>query len=159
MATRGRKPKPAAQKKLAGNPGRRPLRDEPKPMPGAPSEPSHLTVAGKEAWVWLCVQLDIMGTLAQSDVALMTMYCDTWSEYCMVRKQVSKMGMAGIVITSEKGTLYINPLLNAEAMLKKQLMAQLSELGLSPISRARLTTQKTEKENPKDRFFKPRIAG
>ena len=159
MATRGRKPKPAATKRRAGNPGRRPLKDEPEPTPGAPEMPAHLEKVGKEAWLWLCAQLHTMGILATSDVAIMTLYCDTWTEYVMVRTRINEMGIAGMLLTSAKtGSIYVNPLMNIESTLKKQLMSCLAELGLSPTARARLTTTKPREENAKDKYFKPRIA-
>jgi len=153
--TPGRKPKPTAVKELEGNPGRRPLNGtEPRPVAEAPPMPEHLDAEGRKAWEWLTGELEQMRILARSDVAIMTLYCDTWSQYVGARKQLGPLGPAGFVLRSEKGGFYINPLLNVEASLKKQLAGYLSELGLSPSSRTRLHVQPAkEVTEGKARFF------
>ena len=157
MAIRGRKPKPTAVKRLAGNPGKRPLNeDEPKPSAGAPDMPEHIALDERavEAWEWLCGVLDEMGILAKSDKALMTLYCDAWSQYVMVREQLAPVGAAQFVLRGRTGSFYRNPLIDTESMIRKQLMSYLSELGLSATSRARIhTTRKTDDPDEKSGFL------
>lgn len=141
---RGTKPKSAAQKRLAGNPGKRPLKREPKVDGKTPIIPAHLGGEAKKAWPFLVCVLKGMGILASSDVAIMTLYCETWGQYVAVRRRAREFAEAGdglgqFLLTSKKsGQPYINPLLAAESMLKKQLLQYLGELGLSPVSRARV---------------------
>ena len=149
MAIRGVKPKSAAQKKLAGNPGQRRPRPEPKVDGKTPICPSHLDAEAKTAWRFLVRVLRGMGILASSDVAVMCLYCETWSQYVECRRQSKKFaaksdGLGQFVMVGDKGNPYINPLLSAESMLKKQLLQYLGELGLSPVSRARVHTEGSE---------------
>ena len=149
---RGRKPKPTALKRLAGNPGRRPLNEaEPTPRPVAPKKPPHLTGLAGRTWKWLCEILGGMGILASSDVALMTLYCDTWQEYVDTRKAVKKYGL--VMVSPKTKMPFINPYANAEAMLKKQLLSCLGELGLSPSSRSRIHTSTPAEPAGVERLF------
>lgn len=153
---RGRKPIPTAMKKINGNPGKRPLNDsEPTPPKGEPDMPEHLNETGREAWLWLSEMLGVMGLLAESDRAIMSLYCDTWSEYVDAREKVNTYGM---VLLSKGGVPYMSPYMMAESMLKKQLTQYLGELGLSPSSRSRLHVTKMKNEEAgKSRFFSERL--
>ena len=138
MAVTGRKPKPTAMKQLAGNPGKRRLNhNEPRPEPEAPDQPEHLNDEASDTWGWLCKTLGDLRLLANSDVAIMTLYCESWAEYIKVRKDVEEYGF--IMVSPKTGNPFVNPLVNIEASLRKQLHQCLSELGLSPTSRARLS--------------------
>ncbi len=150
MATRGPKPKPAERKRLEGNRGKRKLNNEPKPPAGAPDMPGHLDTKGQEAWRWLCGILEGMGLLVKSDIAVMTLYCDTWSEYIEARHNVQKYG--SVLASKKTGTAYLSPHISLESMLKKQLMSCLMELGLSPTSRARLNITAATEDDPLKNF-------
>ena len=156
MAIRGPKPKPSAIKLMAGNPGKRPLNpNEPAPEPGDPGCPEHLNDHARETWTWLCHMLDGFGILAKSDIAIMTLYCDTWAEYVKIRKDVNTFGF--IMVSDKTGNPFVNPQLNIEAMFKKQLTQYLSELGLSATARTRLHGRPTgdgSGDVGKERFFK-----
>ncbi len=141
---RGTKPKTVAQKKLAGNPGKRALKREPKADGKAPDCPRHLDGEAKVAWKWLVTVLRGMKILASSDVAIMVLYCETWAQYVAVRLQGAKFAQNAdglgqfVLVNKANGNPYLNPIFNAESMLKKQLLQYLGELGLSPVSRARV---------------------
>ena len=61
MATRGRKPKPTAIKRLEGNPGKRPLNIyEPKPLKKAPTCPDWLDEEAKREWRRLAKTMEAM---------------------------------------------------------------------------------------------------
>jgi P27 family predicted phage terminase small subunit len=111
--------------------------------------PQHFDAEGKKAWRWLVKTLRGMAILAASDVALMTLYCDSWSQYIAIRSELAAKGVSQFILHCKvKGTFYRNPLVDTEAMLKKQLMMCLTELGLSPISRARLQVRPQESNDP-----------
>jgi P27 family predicted phage terminase small subunit len=166
MGIRGPKPKPAAKKRADGNPGKRPLKQEPVATPGEPEMPAHLDAVARETWEWLCVTLRKMDLLFRSDVAVMTLYCDTWSEYLEARRSVQKYGSViasksktksrqedGVVVESTTaGQPYMSPYVSLESMLKKQLMQCLAELGLSPTSRARLHVERIGDADPLAEF-------
>ena len=64
----GRKPKPAAVKKLEGNPGKRKLNTkEPNPGKGMPDCPAWLLPEAKTEWIRLSEKLNQMGVLTEID--------------------------------------------------------------------------------------------
>ena len=150
MAIRGTKPKSAAQQKLAGNPGKRRSRKEPKVDSKTPICPSHLDAEAKKAWRCLVRWLRGLGLLASSDVAIMTLYCDTWSEYLVVCRLAKRFAEQGdglaqfVLISKEFERPFINSLFNVKCKLKTLLERYLGELGLSPVSRARVHTEGSE---------------
>ena len=82
MATRGRKPKPTAIKRLEGNPGKRPLNIyEPKPQKKAPACPDWLDEEAKREWHRLAKTMEAMGVLTEADRAAFATYCDAYSKW------------------------------------------------------------------------------
>lgn len=137
MGQRGPQATPTETKRLQGNPGHRRLNDrEPVPPPGAPEMPDHFDDNAKKAWHWLCGMLGRMNLLAESDVAIMALYCDTWAEYVKVRRDVNRYGF--VMISKKTGMPFMTPHLCVEAMLKKQLMQILPAMGLTASSRSQI---------------------
>lgn len=78
----GRKSKPTALKKLAGNPGKRKLpKNEPKPTLGLPSAPSWLKGEGLKEWKLVTPDLKKMGVMALIDRTMLAAYCQQVGEY------------------------------------------------------------------------------
>lgn len=151
----GRRPgQPAKRtelKRLTGNPGGRALNDrEPEPDGNRPKIPPHVEGEAALTWEWLCDELDRMGILSSGDVAIMTLYCDTWAEYQEARAKVQKYGS---ILFGKEGTPFNSPYLNQEAMFKKQLERYASELGLTPSSRSRVHASPKAKANEKTKGF------
>lgn len=147
---RGRRPTPTAVKKLHGNPGKRPLRDEPQPPEGSPDMPALLEGLAAETWHWLCKILAEMGILAESDIAVMTLYCATWGQWVEAIQQVKKFGP---ILAAKTGTPYLSPYLLLEGMLAKRLVQLAGELGLTAISRTRMQVSKPSPPSTGDSWF------
>ncbi len=74
MAARGTKPKPTAVKKLAGNPGGRPLSEtEAQPGPASYYSPRILTSGGRDFWKRLAREMIDLGVLTAWDVPAFVM--------------------------------------------------------------------------------------
>ena len=157
MARRpGTRPKPAAQRLREGNPGRRPIdENQPEGDGNRPPKPPHITGKAAKTWKWLCDVLDDLGLLASTDVAIIALYCDTWTEYVEARKNVNKYGP--ILFSKKDNMPFSSPYLNQEAMFKKQLERYLTELGLSPSSRSRVSAVPKAAPAGKERLL--RIVG
>lgn len=83
MGQRGPKPKPAALKILAGNPGRRPV-EAPKPTgrarKGRPPKPPELTGEAAAEWDRIIPELEAAGWLSVVDRAGLAAYCLAWAQ-------------------------------------------------------------------------------
>ncbi len=147
MGQRGPQPQPTESKRLRGNPGHRRLNNaEPTPPQGAPEMPEHFNEDAQKAWRWLCGMLGQMNLLSKSDVAIMSLYCDTWSEYIKVRRDVDRFGY--VMISKKTGMPFMTPHLSIESMLKKQLMQILPAMGLTASSRSQIhVTDNGEKKS------------
>lgn len=142
---KGRKPKPIALKRLAGNPGKRPLREEPQPpMPDStPYVPRHLNDEAKREWRRIIKVLMDLGLYTEVDRAALAMYCQAWGRWVEAERELVKQGA---VLTSDKGNLYQNPWLHVANKAWEQMRKVLAEFGLSPSSRSRLMLTAGERD-------------
>lgn len=127
----GPKPAPTALKKLAGNPGKRALGEEPRPEGGPPQCPEWMPEEGRRQWERVVPELDRLKLLTKVDGAVLEGFCAAYAEF---------------VATVKRG----------EA-IKPSLMAQVryfaGELGLTPAARARLAAPPGQEDAQIDLFF------
>jgi len=135
---RGRKPKPTAQRRLAGNPGHRPLNaDEPKFAAEIPECPKHLDKLAREEWQRVCETLFRSRVITQVDRAALAGYCSAWSIYVQADRELQRAGLLSI---GERGVAYQSPHLNVLSMALKQMRGFAVELGMTPSARSRVKT-------------------
>jgi len=157
MARPGTKPKPTALKKLAGNPGRRPLNErEPQYGLESTSAPrSRLNNDGKRLWRTLAPRLGRVGLLTEVDKATLEMLC---LHYQMVRQAVDAIEEYGLFAAGSQGQTVAHPavaILNANSAAFRRYA---TEFGLTPSSRTRLEIpERGEEETLAEALF--RIAG
>lgn len=150
----GRRPKPTAQKKLAGNPGKRAINhDEPQfsaltnvDVPEWIQEYKYAS----EYWQWYCPLLCAEQILTAVDLHNLECFCMAYQRMREAEKQVSELG---IVVEGSQGGYVKNPALTAVNEAKRQISSFGALLGLDPSSRTRLTGKsKTNKGNSFDGF-------
>lgn len=126
------RPTPTALKKLAGNPGKRPInKDEPLPTTGAPQRPDWLTGDSLAEWNRIVPELDRLGILTCVDGGILEAYCVTY----------------GAIVAAVRSN---EP---PKAALLGQLRAYAAELGMTPAARAKLIIPKGKEDDPADEFF------
>lgn len=130
---RGRKAKPAVLKILDGNPGQRPIGKEPKPSSGAPECPDYLDAEARREWERIVPELDRMGLLSRIDGSALEAHCANYSRAVRAEKEIADVG---ITVTTENG-LKKNPACTVADSCWRLVRSFLSELGLSPASRAK----------------------
>ena len=148
MATRGRPPKPAEQKRLTGNPGRRPLPDKQEVvlLPAATTvpEPSRqLFPPGRELWdrVW---QIGAIWISPNTDVDLLLIVCEQIDERQKLRNSVWNDGRM-----DERKAL---------RSLEKLIVENLSLLGFTPTDRSRLGVAEVKRETKIEELIAKRNA-
>lgn len=104
----GRKPKPAALKKLEGNPGKRKLNSkEAVPAKGMPTCPDWLMPEAKKEWRRLAELMNQMGVLTEVDVAAFAVYCQSYARW----KEVQEHIISGVsTFETDKGYCKIRPI-------------------------------------------------
>lgn len=89
-----RRPTPTELKKLAGNPGHRPLNDaEPQPMRGIPEMPKGLRPAARREWNRIAPALEQLGVLSRIDGKALAMYCDCYADWEEAQRDCVKNGL------------------------------------------------------------------
>ncbi|MES2208594.1 MAG: phage terminase small subunit P27 family [Chloroflexota bacterium] len=97
MGQRGPKPKRAALKLLAGNPGKRPVRADGEPKRGrvrrgVPDRPRELTGEAAREWDRVAADLDAAGTLAVADRGILAAYCLAVADLLAARDAINREG-------------------------------------------------------------------
>lgn len=165
---RGRKPKPTQIKLVTGNPGHRPPpADEPRPEARIPKCPIHLDAEAKREWRRMAAELNDLGILTTIDRAVFASYCQAWSMWRQALKTVQKVGLVvrskervtqapDGTITRTGGVPMVNPLCKLIDAENAKMMKALTEMGMSPSSRGRVTavSPKQPETDRRERFFK-----
>lgn len=144
---RGQKPKPKEIKVLEGNRSKIATAKldeatEPKGV-GLPRLPPDLDEIETQLW------RDIVGSLPKSllsraDDSMLERMAVAWARFRTTRKTIKTVGL---LVNSPNGPIR-NPLLVVLNATQKEMHACSSELGLSPVARARLTAAGSEDEDP-----------
>lgn len=141
MATVGRKPTPTVLKVLAGNPGKRPIKPEPKPKPIAPKAPTWLPPEAKRRWKELAPELERLGLLTCVDGLAFAMML---THYAMAVEAAKVLKADGVLTKDSKNRSRKHPMHQVFRDHSEAFRQYLSEFGLSPASRARLHLPEVE---------------
>lgn len=135
---RGRKPVPTALKILRGNPGKRALpTQEPTPAPAPITPPATLKGDALAEWDRIAPLLSAAGLLTQLDPFALTLYCEAYADWSEAKRQIDKFGT---VIKGAKGFPVLSPYVGIAAKAWERMRKILIEFGMTPSSRARVTT-------------------
>ena len=139
MARSGPKPQPTALKIIRGNPGKRPLpTNEAQPELGVPEPPGDLSEQARQYWATYAEPLADMRVLTVADQAALALLCEATATFWESMAQVRKTGL--IIKMGDKGYAQRNPFLTEANSAQKQVLALLTEFGLTPSSRTRVQT-------------------
>lgn len=133
----GGKPTPTRLKLLRGNPGRRPLnKAEPAPRVRLPRPPEHLNVEAKKEWRRAGRFLTQLGLISDIDRAAFAAYCTAWGRWVEAEAALKTYGL---MLKSPNGFPVQSPYLAVANRALEQMRSLLSEFGMSPASRTRVS--------------------
>lgn len=151
----GRPPKPTRLKELQGNPGHRPLnKAEPKLVSAIPSCPRHLSKEARREWHRVSRELFAAGLLARVDRAALAAYCQAWARWVTAERE---LGTQDLVLTTEKGYQYANPLLGISKAALADMGRFMAAFGMTPSSRSKVTASKEVEEDPFETWAKKKL--
>lgn len=147
MGVRGQRPKPSETKRREGDKGHAgsKLGVDPKGK-GSPTMPMHLTPEERKLWAEAVGSLPSY-VLSKADNGLLQIYATAWARLNDVEAKIRKTGM---LVQTPNGPRR-NPLYVLQEKACAQMMRAASELGLSPVARARLSRPEHE-DDPDDIF-------
>jgi P27 family predicted phage terminase small subunit len=139
--------KPTALRKLQGNPSRRPFNEnEPQPDPAIPTCPAHLDSSARTEWRRISKELLDLGLLTNIDRSALAAYCVIYGRWVEAENMVRKHGM---VVKTPNGGLTTSPFLWTANKCLEQMLKYMTEFGLTPVSRSRVSAVAPPKErNP-----------
>ena len=142
MAVRGRKPKPTELKRLAGNPGKRPLNDaEPSPAPASHYAPRGLSEGALLLWRKVAGELIRLGVMRVTDVPAFVLMAEHYSVARQARDELT-----ALTTTRSQGNLMKHPLTQILKEHSGAFRLYAAEFGLTPATRSRLKAEPLEKE-------------
>jgi len=151
---RGRKPKPAELKILAGNPGKRPIKPTAIDLPAdIPDCPEHLDAAARAEWDRVTALLAETKLLKQTDRAVLAAYCQCYARWANAEEQLRKVGP--VLMTPNKMPVQ-NPYLQIANKALDQLRKFTTELGFSPVARSRVDAEPKPTADEDAAFFNRR---
>ncbi|SFM63881.1 phage terminase small subunit P27 family [Rugamonas rubra] len=148
IAGRGRKPKPTARKKAAGNPGKRAINND-EPDFGLVTNidpPEWIVGEARDMWMRVAPPLLMQKVLQVTDLHNVEAFCMAYGNW---RASAAHIAENGIVVEGATGGPIKNPALTALAEAAKQMVTFGAMLGLDPASRQRLVGGgNKKKDNP-----------
>jgi len=131
-------------KRLAGNPGKRPLTgNTPPAWAKPPRPPKHLGAEARKEWKRMLAELERLGIAASCDRAALALYCQVYQRWVTAEEKLAKQSL---VLQGADGGAYQNPYLAIANRAFDQLKWMLSEFGMTPSSRARIKVSGSEKD-------------
>jgi P27 family predicted phage terminase small subunit len=136
----GRPRKPTALKQLGGTlqPSRtNPLEPVPDVALGLP--PVWLSATAKEYWQEIGGLLLQMKLISYGDTAALMLLTDALAEWCAVRKTITRKGRTQTVMGKFGSSIKARPEVAMEADLWRRASAMLTQFGLTPASRGKVS--------------------
>jgi P27 family predicted phage terminase small subunit len=150
----GRKPKPSALRRLAGNPGKRAYNHRepvlPPPTLDVPSVLANDPLATEE-WQRLLPILQAAHVITEGDRGTLIALCLQWSAFLTATAHSTT---AGMIVRTPNGFPVTNPYLHIVNKALSNCRGLWSDLGLTPSSRGKVaTTTDTLGTDPFTEFF------
>ena len=138
MPPPGRKPKPAAQRRREGNPGKRPIIEGIQGT-GEPEKPKFLSPDASEEWDRVVPQLVQLGVVTSLHTASLTAMCVFWG---IAEAARSVYEVDGLVEEGSTGQMVEHPLVGVYSGAIASYMRIAVEFGLTASAAMRIETAK-----------------
>lgn len=140
----GPAPKPTILKRIAGNPGQRPLNDnEPSFEQDEIHIPHYLVEDEKMEWVRLAPMLVQVGLLTEGDEIALAILCAKLVRWKRARRRLAK---SGELYVTDKGNQIQHPNVGIVNRLEADITRLITEFGLTPSSRSRISVASDEED-------------
>ncbi len=151
----GRTPTPTRLKLVKGNPGRRPInRREPQPTVAIPPCPRWLDPKAKTLWRHLTKVLHEIQVLTLADARALELVCEAYAEWRAARAVIRRRGPSYETETAAGGLVVRSrPEVAIAADAWRRVRQGLTDFGLTPASRTKLTTVTPEAVDPVEEFL------
>jgi P27 family predicted phage terminase small subunit len=126
--------KPNKLKLVEGNPGKRPIKKQPKLEIKNLKCPIWLNKEARKEWKRVFTLLEKLGLISDIDMTIFAMYCQNYARWKQAETELNEenlkvMGRTGYIV---------NPLVKISQTYQTRLKISIEKLGLSPSDRANL---------------------
>lgn len=149
----GRKPAPAKLKVLRGDRPSRVNDKQPEIIPMFLQAPDWLSPKAKEAFNDLYPILNEMGIVGSSDKMALEMLCDAYAEYREARGYIEEEGSTYDCTTPTGTIVRVHPQVAIASDAWKRVRSMMSEFGLTPSARNKVSASGKDKEDPLEKFM------
>lgn len=143
---------------VRGNPSKRPINDkEPKPAKGVPSTPKHFSKQEKYWFKRMAEELNHIGVITTLDGMALELMIGAYVEWRHHRDVIAEVGESYQTTTST-GDIIIraHPQVAMRDRAFNNIHKMMSEFGITPASRSKVSSDKPAEEDPMDAFLKKR---
>ncbi|MCE5334359.1 MAG: phage terminase small subunit P27 family [Desulfobacteraceae bacterium] len=124
---------------------------EPKPKAVVPACVAHLNPTARGEWKRISKELHLIGLLSNIDRSALAAYCMTYARWVEAENGVKK---TGLVIETKDGNVIQNPLVGIANTAMKLMHKFLTEFGMTPSSRSRISVEKPNAgKDPAESYF------
>lgn len=117
--------------------------NEPMPDVNIPDPPEHLSPIAQEEWNRISIELYRNGLVTSIDMAALAGYCQSYGRWVDAEIKLSE---TGLLTKTTNGNIIQNPLVGIANKALEHMRKFLIEFGMSPSSRAKVTTTPKGKE-------------
>jgi P27 family predicted phage terminase small subunit len=152
----GRPKKPTGLKVLQGNPGKRALPDdEPLPQVEIPEVPETLRgEAARREWQKIVQMMYDQNLMTGFDADALGLYCQAHGDLVELMDEFDEQGRQFVLVHETSGRHYKNPTYVAIMETRRDLLRYCVEFGMTPSSRAKVSTVTQAKpKDAADEFF------
>ena len=151
----GRPRKPTTLKVIQGNPGKRALpANEPQPEKGARPSPKYLKKKARDWYAEVAAELDKVGVLTVLDSNALELLIEAYAEY---RQHCATLDAEGYTYrttsTSGETVIKAHPASVMKSDAWKRIRAMLTEFGMTPASRSKVSTKGPDTVDPMAEFI------
>jgi P27 family predicted phage terminase small subunit len=109
-----------------------------------PTCPRHLSDEAKKEWRRIVPELEAVGLITRIDRAALAVYCQAWARWLEAEEALRKYG---VMVKSPNGFPMQSPYLAVANKAIEQMRGLLTEFGMSPASRTRISVQEPSDED------------
>ena len=118
--------------------------NEPMPDTNIPTAPDFLSKDALIEWGRISYQLSKLGLLSDMDMAALALYCQAWGRIVKYEKIVAEKGE---LYKTSNGNIQLSPAMWVVNKAYEQVYKFLSEFGMSPASRAKVSAKQETKKD------------
>lgn len=151
---KGRKGRPTVVKILEGEPNKERInQNEPQPVTLKAVCPPHLTGEASEEWNRIYPELEAMGLISKIDQSALAAYCQAYGRWVKYEKIIAEKGE---LYKTAKGNITTSPALWVSNKALEQMHKFLTEFGMTPVSRSRISVKAEGSDDPLDKLLSTR---